>query len=262
MDPADHLKRAPLSSESPSQAPGERVAAWLLGFCLVWAVAVYGLIASVVFLNEESKPDDKAIIGMAGGLLVIWVLLGGFVMFRYRGVFVGWVARWTVGWKTRFVLLCTALALIEEAVTTTMTNTAPLYGDVTAGARITASANYLEVVLLNSVVVFVPMYIAWAWLLGRYAFRPLEVMLLYGITGVVAETMSFGLQNLGLAGMWVWVYGLMVYLPACTVPVHRGARPLLWWHRPMAVIVPIVAAMPLVPLVVLVNKALGYTMPG
>jgi hypothetical protein len=28
-----------------------------------------------------------------------------------------------------------------------------------------------------------------------------------------------------IGGFWVFVYGLIVYLPACTVPVDRGAKP-------------------------------------
>ena len=46
--------------------------------------------------------------------------------------------------------------------------------------------------------------------------NPEQVALAYGI-----ETISFGPQNLVQVGMWVWVYGLMAYLPACTVPGRK-----------------------------------------
>jgi len=70
------------------------------------------------------------------------------------------------------------------------------------------------------------MFAAWAWLLGRYRFEPKAVTLLYGVTGPLAESLSFGLQNIVVAGLWILVYGLMVYLPACCVtPVASARRP-------------------------------------
>jgi hypothetical protein len=138
--------------------------------------------------------------------------------------------------------------MLEEAVTTGLTNLAPLLGGVTDAARITASRNYFEVVLRHSVIAFVPMFLCWAWLLSRYDFRPSEVLLLFGLNGTLAETLSFGLQNLIQVGMWVFVYGLMVWLPACTVPGDRGARPVRWRHAVLAVFLPLPPVL-IVPLV-------------
>ena len=67
--------------------------------------------------------------------------------------------------------------------------------------------------------------------------------------------MTFGPQNLAVVGMWVCVYGWMVYLPACTVPVERGARTARWWHWLMAVFLPLFFIIPLV--VWLIGKGLG-----
>ena len=116
------------------------------------------------------------------------------------------------------------MALLEEAVTTTMTNLAPVLGVAIGQAYITASANYLDVVLGHSVIVFVPMFAAWAWLLSRYDFRPAEVFLLFGLTGTLAEAGTFGPQMLAMAGVWVWVYGLMVWLPAYALPRQPAGR--------------------------------------
>lgn len=55
------------------------------------------------------------------------------------------------GWKKKFVVFATVLALIEEAITTTMTNLAPLFGVEIGEAYITASTNYVDVVLFHSV---------------------------------------------------------------------------------------------------------------
>ena len=45
--------------------------------------------------------------------------------------------------------------------------------------------------------------------------------------------------------MWVWVYGLMAYLPACTVPEERAATFARWWHWLMAIFLPLVFIIPL-----------------
>lgn len=166
-----------------------------------------------------------------------------------------------IDWRVRFVLFCTAMALIEEVITTTMTNLAPLFGTTPEEAHITASTNYFVVVCFHSVVVFVPMFIAWAWMLSRWDFSPLKVLLLFGITGSIAEA-SMNPANL-IGGFWVFVYGLMVYLPACTVPQDRGASLLRWWHYPLAVLLPFLAAIPVVPVVVLLRQWLGIELfPG
>lgn len=85
--------------------------------------------------------------------------------------------------------------------------------------------------------------------------------MLFGITGSIAEA-SINPTSL-FGGFWVLVYGLMVYLPACTMPGDRGAKPPGWWHYPVAVELPIVAAIPVVPLVVLLRQWLGVEfLPG
>ena len=94
-------------------------------------------------------------------------------------------------------------------------------------------------------IAFVPLFLCWGWLLSRYDFRPIEVLLLFGLNGTLAETITFGPQNLIQVGMWDWVYGLMVYLPACTVPEERVASTARWWHWLMAVFLPLVFIIPL-----------------
>jgi len=145
------------------------------------------------------------------------------------------------GWRARFLLLATLLALVEEAITTTLTNLAPLFGSRPGDAFITASTNYLEVVLYHSVIVIVPMFVAWAWLLSRWAFRTGWVVLLFGLDGVLAEALLGGLGAVVMAPIWIFVYGLMIYLPAYTLPEDRGARPPLVYHAFLALVVPMLA---------------------
>jgi hypothetical protein len=127
-----------------------------------------------------------------------------------------------------------------------MTNLAPLFGFKVGEVYITASANYFDVVALHSVVMFIPMFVGWAVLLWRYDFSPFAVFVLFGLTGTLAE-MSFGPQHALEFGMWIFVYGLMVFLPAYSVPRDRRARTPRWWHYPLAVFIPFLF-LPLVPL--------------
>ncbi len=203
-----------------------------------WMIAVSGLVLIAVW----ERPAHRAVLAMAWGLILLWVWVAGGLMWYCRGTVNGWAERLRLPWRIKFVLGCTLLACAEEAVTTTLTNCAPLFGVAVGEAYITASANYLDVVLYHSVVMFVPMFIAWAVLLGGWRFEPFQVFLLFGITGTLAETLSFGTQNLGNAGMWIFVYGLMVWLPAHWAPADRPAWPPRWWAYPVAVLLPIAFA--------------------
>ena len=69
-----------------------------------------------------------------------------------------------------------------------------------------------------------------------------QCRLLFGITGSLAEATINPTSLVG--GFWVIVYGLMVYLPACTVPRDRGAKPFHWWHDPVAVCLPFLGVIP------------------
>ena len=146
-------------------------------------------------------PVTRAIAGMALGLFLFWIVLGGALSLLLRKRVRSVLRRFDAHWRIAFVLFATVLALLEEAVTTTMTNAAPLWGVPVGKAYITASANYLEVVLYHSVIVFVPMFIAWAWLLRRYAFSPAAVFVLYGCSGALAETRILRRAEPGGAGL-------------------------------------------------------------
>lgn len=196
---------------------------------LVVSLAVWMLAVSTILLALNWKhPAHRAVIGMACGLIVLWVGGCGLVMWRWREVWCRLAACVRLPWQLKFVLGCTTL----------MTNCAPLFGVQRGQAYITASANYFDVVLYHSVVVFVPMFIGWAVLLHWWRFSPFAVFLLFGFVGLIAETISFGPHNLGNFSFWIFVYGLMVWLPAQWAPAERSARTPRWWAYPIAVIVP------------------------
>jgi hypothetical protein len=189
-------------------------------------------------------PNSRAVILMGTGLVVLWVGVCGLLMFLLRDRARVFARSMPVDWRVTFVAMATLLALVEEAITTGMTNLAPLFGVPVGAAYITASASYLDVVCLHSVVVFVPMFVAWAVLLRRVDFRPEAVFLLFGLTGTLAEAGFGGAKAFAEAGMWIFVYGLMVYLPAYVIPAGRGSRTPRWWHYPLAVVLPFVCAIP------------------
>lgn len=242
-----------------SQPRTDRITRWLLV-----GIGIYsGLLVTLlnVVILASGKVNERAIILMADGLILFWIVIGGSLTPTLRRRLVPKLAAISLDWRVRFVLLCTAMALIEEGVTTTMTNLAPFLGTTPEEAHITASTNYFAVVCFHSVVVFVPMFTAWAWMLSRWDFSPLKVLLLFGITGSMAEA-SINPTSL-IGGFWIFVYGLMVYLPACTAPVDRPAKPPRWWQYPLAVILPLIAAIPVVPVVVFLRQWLGVQLfPG
>jgi hypothetical protein len=237
----------------------DRIVRWLLIAIGIYSALFVGFLNLVIVNSDDVK--GRAIILMADGMIFLWIIVGGSLTPMLRKRLVPRIDAIPMDWRVRFVICCTAMALIEEVITTAMTNSAPLLGTTPEEAHITASTNYFVVVCFHSVVVFVPMFIAWALMLSRWDFSPLKVLLLFGITGSIAEA-SMNPSNL-IGGFWVFVYGLMVYLPACTVPQDRDARPLRWWHYPLAVVLPIIAAIPVVPVVVLLRQWLRIEMfPG
>ena len=147
-------------------------------------------------------------------------------------------------------MVATVAALLEEAVTVLMTNLAPLFGVEVGEVYITASANYLDVVALHSVIVFIPMFAAWAWLLGKYDFSRHQVFFLFGLTGMVVEVLSFGGTGILNMGLWVYVYGLMIYLSVYALPERRDLKKPRFYHYPIAVIMPILWA---IPIAIIVN---------
>ena len=168
-------------------------------------------------------------------------------MYRGRDLVKKAVLAVPLPWWLKFVLFSLALAMLEEVITTSLTNLAPLFGARLGEAYITASANYLDVIGLHSVVVFVPMFVAWAVILWRYDFSPFAVFVLFGLTGTLAEMSFGGAQHASEFAFWIFVYGLMVYLPCYCVPTERKARAPRWWQYPLAVVVPFLF-IPLVPL--------------
>lgn len=230
--------------------PAKRIVQ-LLGVLLV----LFTAFLTIAFFSNESTAREHAIIGMSLGLIIFWVVLGGLLTLKFRNTLQKRIRSIHLQWQITFVLFCTVLALLEEAVTVTMTNLAPVFGVRVGEAYITASANYFDVVFFHSVIVFVPMFVVWSWLLARWNFSPAAVFLLFGLQGILAESLSFGFSPLGIA-FWVYVYGLMVYLPAYSLPAERGTRSTHWYHYPIAILLPFFASIPVALLIIRIHSPL------
>jgi hypothetical protein len=239
-----------MSSDAASHVRPDRATSWVLIVVGVYSALLVSIL-NLIVLNA-GKVEDRAIFLMADGMILLWIIGVGSLTPELRRRFVPRIVALPIDWRLRFVVFCTVMALIEEVITTSMTNLAPVFGTTPEKAHITASTNYFTVVMFHSVILFVPMFIAWAWMLSRWDFSPLKVLLLFGITGSLAEA-SINPTSL-IGGFWVFVYGLMVYLPACTVPRERQVSQLRWWHYPMAVVLPFPAVIPMALVVTLLRK--------
>ena len=243
------------------QSPSPRGAMLLLKifavvFCCNFIFAVFMAIAI-----GDHNPRQRAIFCMAIGLMLLWVGVGGFLSYHLRYHLRSLAQRSRLPWPLLFVIACTVLALIEEAITTSMTNLAPAFGSTPREAFITASTNYLDVVLGHSVIYFVPMFLAWAWLLKRYSFDSISVLLLFGFTGTLTEMSFAGPQHIAEIGLWMFVYGLMVFLPADAIPPSdRKVIPPRFQHYLLAVFVPFLFMILSGPPLVLIHHLRPSTM--
>lgn len=216
-----------------------------LKFFTVVALGVWLIItSSLALLAGWNDMTSRVTIEMAWGLIIFWIFVGGSLMYKYRDRVREFVLKIPLGWKTKFVIFATILALVEEAITTTMTNMAPFFGVQTGEAYITASTNYFDVVFLHSVIVFVPVFIGWAWALKKYDISPFATFILFGFFGILAEVSFGGPQNFLLFALWIFVYGLMIYLPAYSIPKERGTKEFSLWNYPTAFLYSILIAIP------------------
>lgn len=199
--------------ENPTIAPGNKTGQ--LSRRLIQLSYIYAIIlTTLVWLLNSQNPKGFAGVSLAIGLFFLWGICSAFIMYETKDKIKNYFE--TTNYST-FVLVTLGgifLALIEEAFATLMTNLAPLFGFSTSEVFITASADYIEVVTQHSVIVFVPWFIAWGIVLHKYTIHPNTSMVLFGITGLCAEVLGFGLQHITELGFWIIIYGLMIYLPA------------------------------------------------
>lgn len=180
----------------------------------------------IVLYENWSDSRARAIMAMAIGLYLIWCVGAGLLIWRFRDRVRDLFHRVPGNPWLKFFFLCLILVLLEEVVTTTMTNLAPVFGSQVGVAFITGSANYFEVVLWHSVVAIFPGFIAWAFLVRWVAVHPNTAYLVYGLQGVMGEVMYDGPHQAAAFAFWIAVYGPILYLPAyCVYGLGDRRRP-------------------------------------
>ena len=105
----------------------------------VWTVVSTAIVCVVV--TASGKPNTRAEVLMGTGLVLLWIVAGGLLMHRFRAPIRIAIQRIDCPWRVKFFVFCAVLALIEEAITTAMTNLAPLFGVPIGKAYITAPSN-------------------------------------------------------------------------------------------------------------------------
>ena len=226
-------------------APARQRATWFVR-ALVWLFGVWAVIIALFFLLATlTSPDPvtRAIAGMALGLFLFWIVLGGALIVLRKRACPAPVRRALASpCRVRH-----SPALLEEAVTTTATSTAPLWVSRSADLH-HRLGNYLSRALSRH------RLCADVHRLGGWATLRLlaAIFILYGCTGRLPRRNLRRAKPVGL-GFWVYVYGLMIYLPVCAVPPDRGARKPGVWACLLALILPILAAIPVALIILTLN---------
>ena len=228
-------------------------------------LAAATLLCGLFFLvgYNEANPVERsrayAIAGMAAALLLIWVWLGGALMFALRHRVRALVLKVPLDWRLKFILFATLLACTEEGVTVSLTNLAPWFGVPLGVAFVTASANYHDVIVFHSVVMFIPFFITLALVLQRWDFSPFAVLVAFGLVGTTAEAIfAASPVTFVMFPLWCFVYGLMVWLPAFCLPPRPLRRAGAVLHLLLPPTILILSLPMIVPLVWLISVRLGH----
>jgi hypothetical protein len=135
----------------------------------VWGLLSFAVVFWVILIGSENT-DERAVILEGGSLIFLWCIAGGLSFKCFKHPLITNMQRIAIPWGLRFVVFCILFAMLEEAVTTSLSNLAVHFLGASMKGIITASLNYWEVIGLHSVVVFVPMFIVWVFLLRRLDF--------------------------------------------------------------------------------------------
>jgi hypothetical protein len=224
----------------------------------IWLIVSTSLNTVIFWWN----PKARAALGMVWGVIICWILICGSLMYYFREPIRKIVLKIGLPWQIKFVLFVTLLALLEEIITTGMTNLAPFLGVKIGEVYITASTNFFDVIFFHSVIAFIGPFIFWMLALKRYDFSPFSVFLIWGISGTLAEVSLGGIQHFLEFGFWIFVYGLMIFLPTYSLPLaeERKARQPKFFHYILMIFLPFI----FVPLFVWIPKVIdrGHPQPS
>jgi hypothetical protein len=220
-----------------------------------WALAYLGIFTIIGF--SMAVPDPRAAIVMQWGSFISWVVITGSYFATPVVLFVSrLVKRFRFGEKTLFVLGATTLALVEEALAIFWNNNISALFSTADKTILTITTNYFELISQHSVVVFIPMFIVWAYLLKNRHYSAEEAFLYFGLTGILAEfwyVPSFFPFIAG--GFWVLVYGSMVYVPAKLLIGTKEKFNFSFRRAGVAIALSFLAAVPVALIVSILTKS-------
>ena len=87
----------------------------------IYSILFVGFLTLAVSSDPSFEPWETAILKMALTLIVVWIIILGSLMYFFRDKIKKFVLKIPMGWKKKFVLFAIFLALVEEAITTTIT---------------------------------------------------------------------------------------------------------------------------------------------
>ena len=203
----------------------------------VWSILFMTFVS--IYTYSEGDNNSIAIIKMSLLLIFVWVIILGIIQYVLRDM-VKYLVNMSNDWKLKFFSLVLFMMLIKETIAVIITNQVSLFGGEYSKAFITVHSNYF-IVMLFSVIVFIPMIIAWIYLLSKYDFKHYEAFLLFGLTGVIVEILINPFA--ATAGLWIFIYGLFIWLATYCLPERNLPRPGYNTYI-IAVFLPVIASIP------------------
>ena len=101
-------------SAGPTTAKPNRITRWVLIAIGIYSALLVSFLNLLILNSENAK--DRAIILMADGMIVLWIIVGGSLTPMLRRRLVPRIAVIPIDWRIRFVLCCTGMALLEEVM--------------------------------------------------------------------------------------------------------------------------------------------------
>ena len=220
-----------------------------------WALA-YLIIFTIIGFSMAA-PDPRAAVVMQWGSFISWVVIISSFFASPIILFVSRLfKRFHFGGKTLFVIGATALALTEEALAIFWNNNISALFSTTDKTILTITTNYFDLIAKHSVIVFIPMFIVWAYLLKNRHYSAEEAFLYFGLTGILAEFWFMPSTLIFMAGgFWILVYGAMVYAPAKLLVGKKEKFHFSFLRAGVAIFLSFLAAVPVALLVSILTKS-------
>ena len=214
----------------------------LIKVLYIWAFAFHGLLWVHMFQHGEKK--DLAIVTMALGLLLIWGVALACIQIKIS-INIKPIKQSSIRYFLSIIGMMIFLALLAEVISSLMTQTAHLWQLSPNVAYITATPNYIELVTKHSVIVFIPQFIAIAYIHYKVKFSANQWFYIYGLIGYLNEWIAFGSAASWVSiPYWIIIYGWIVYLPTYLFHPKVERKTPRVYHFVLACMIPLALSIP------------------